>query len=96
MSSRPDLTEIVSQNLLVPLLETLEALLELTAGILRDAYPEVLAGPYPPRAETAASAYSTAIFNYATALEDTVRALRHHLEDLEAAPSPPSSSDFPF
>jgi hypothetical protein len=96
----PPLTEIVSQNLLPPLLDALEAMLELTGTVLIDAYPAVADIHYAAREPSGASAVSTALFNQTWALEDTVRVLRHYLEEVASSPEPrptePFSSDFPF
>lgn len=96
----PRLAEIVSQNQLPPLLEALEAMLELTCTVLVDAYPAVVDVHFAAREPSGASAVSTALFNQTWALEDTVRVLRHYLEETASAPEPrpaePFSSDFPF
>jgi hypothetical protein len=76
-------SEAVTGHLLPKLLESLEALLDLTQAALLEAYP-VLTDVYAhAREQTAASGMATALFNHAWAIEDTALALRRHLEEIE-------------
>ena len=94
------MTEIMCQSLLLPLLETLESMLELTGAMLLDACPEVMDVHLAAREPSGASALTTALFTQTWALEDTVRLVRHHIEEV-AMPSPgrvaePFFPDLPF